>query len=514
MVELTIFLSLLISVAFAASPCEKPTKDCNNKTSFVNEVKAQTLCSWEKLLWNDDSVANVCSENQVASKNIPWKFVVINSHVYVLIRSKNPGTYSSLNRFLITDAVANTKNTDGSSQCPALDCYPSCEENQFFASDTCEAKLPEIIDAVDVFRDKCGRLWVFDTGCYHNGTQFQCVRASSLTAFSSDDVLLERISVEEYEYSETYSAMIVNDDELDCESGEEKIYFYLLDSKRKHIRTYSLNERKFWEFRAVPFRPEPSESNFEVQISQNQHFTYTVNTGVKNAVRGPYGLFFHCGAGKYLYHIPYAVLNNEEASKQNELTFQIEKLTKFNKNGQSVGLLNDGNIFYFLQIQNGAVACVNGAELKDFQLITVDKKKFSSTCSIQLYADNTGKKIMVFSNNRFDIHQNGLNETQPNFVISYIDPKDVETFYPECKGHFMDVYRPPGAPADYLAVDKFQQAAAEKNECPHGKDKKEKVELSRSDEALYQMLLAQILGQQKKLSPDCMQKQKPVVYGL
>lgn len=460
LVKLKFFLFLLLPlIATATIPCEKKldaVKDDCNRTKIVDKVTDHTLCSWNKLVWEDNSAEldqttcgllneSLCG-NQIASTNIPWKIVIIDPYVYVFVRRERPGTYSSLNFFKLSDVVDNDEDGDGSVQCPALDCYPNCQSVQFFDSTTCALQTPVIVDAVDIYLDRCGRLWVFDTGYYFDGTQLVFETSTKICAYDANGVQIGSCITFDIQYIlGTWSSMIVNENELECTGASNQLFFYLINGDMNYIVVYSLETDEFWEYRSVRFLPEPSQSNFEIDLpNNNEKYTFIVTTGIYNVIKGFLGLYFSCVAGDDIYHIPFTVLNNKTIAESCEFNYNIQEIGSLNDNGQCTGMVSDGDVMYFLQIQNSAIACVNkkeGVNPDNFQLISIDKNKFSSACSIQIHQDNTDcKKVYILSNNKYVIELNGLNENTPNFIISYIDVKDVEAIYPGCIAHFSELY--------------------------------------------------------------------------
>lgn len=528
------FILMLSFVSATTPPCEKAklyeqVSSPYNNTKIVNGVKAHQLCSYEKLVWEDNSAflaQATCNfdpsrNNQVSSKNIPWKMLIVKDYLYLFVERIHPGTYCSLNRLPLSHFVNdNGKNSDGSVKCPALECYPNSPSAQFFDTTTCADTVPTIINAKGVYHDDCNSIWVFDSGCYFDGTEHVCPRLSSLLQFDENDVLINTIELpNEYSY-ETWSAMVVYDKCFDCTDAPNELYFYFINNARFFILVYYLKDNQFYKVQSYQFRPAPSQSSFEITLRNYRNHKFINPKGIDAVIKGNRGLYYHRGAGIDVSHISYPTLNNQTIAESDELHYNIKKIGSFNCDGQSTGMIMIGDLFFFLQIQNGAVACVNkkaGVNPDAFQLITVDKKIFSSACSIQVYHGRTDcQKIIILSNNERDIKLNGMNENVPNFILSYIYVKDVDAIYPECKAHFSELYgnhHQPGHyfqqnPADRESFEKFYRASAilTQNQKNNNKKHYDLPHESSGNEALYYTLLAQ---QQKAPYKN---DQKPVVY--
>lgn len=443
--KITLSLIALVEIASANTPSvpsDYQTPPCN-KTKIVDKVPIYELCSWNKIEWIDyvscldinDCNLHGNTGNYLANQNIPTQVVIKDGYGYVLIEREH-GVYSTCNRFEL-------KDIDDNKKCPALRCFPDCPSNAL-AYPNCTTNPYYLTNVRAIHFDDNGLTWLLDVGSYlHNDKVVVvqppriCFYAPGSTTPNCTEIPAKYCTADNAFYFKTW---LVNTND-----GAGFQYFYILNSKTGQIVVFYEGTFAFWAIRSNSFKAEPHQSLFQYALQNYHKHEYIVYDGIFTGFIDVYGIYFSCKAGNKLYFLSYKFLNDPSYENCPELDYHIKFLGFYNEQGQTVGLVRDNNVIYSLQVQNRALACFNKKlklEPEIIQLISIDERQLTHLSSIQLYQDKTDcKKVYFMSNNAIDIELYGFDPAKKNFIISYVDVKEVEKLYPECKDYYTNYYR-------------------------------------------------------------------------
>lgn len=443
---LQVFLTIVSATVYTGN--YSPLPSCN-KTKIVNKVPIYELCHYNKIEWSDyvpntdvsDCNLHGSNGNYLAERSIPSKSFINDGYGYLLFE-RTHGVYCTLSRFKL-------KDIDDNKKCPSLTCFPDAPSNTL-AFTNCSTNSFYLTNVRALHFTENGTIVWLDVGLYRHKDDIVIVQPPKICFYEPQDVTPNCTEIPE-EYANGEDAFYFKNWLVNDLNGPGFQYFYLLNSKTGTVLVFYEATLEFWAFRSILFKPEPHQSLFVYDLPNKHTHQYVVKDGVYNGVVDTEGIYLNSLASNKLLYFPFQILHDPTLVDCPELDLHITYLGSFNERGQSVGFARDNDVIYSLQVQNRALTCFNKKlklEPEIVQLISIDDH-LSHLTSIQLYYDKTDcKKVYFLHNNAIDIELYDFNSLKKNFVLSYVDVKEVEKLYPECRDYYVNYYQ------EYHGLDK------------------------------------------------------------
>lgn len=241
---------------------------------------------------------------------------------------------------------------DSSTKSPLLKPYPSWAAHSMAADDK-----PEIVSPFRIRADRCGRLWVLDTGVSDLLGDTKVVSPPSLLVYDlHNDNLMRRYSFSKEQVKEDsfFASIAVEDD--DCDDS----YAYSADLGAPGLVVYSWKMQSSWRVKHHFFHPDPLAGNFSIN-----NITFQWDDGLFGlALSSPQAdgfptLYFHPFSSTMEFSVSTKILRNETAATSGDIYKDFKVLGSRGVKGQSnVEFLDrkTGVLFYALPNLN-AVAC-------------------------------------------------------------------------------------------------------------------------------------------------------------
>lgn len=146
--------------------------------------------------------------------------------------------------------------TDNSTKSPLLKPYPSWSAHRLVADE-----VPEIISPFRVRADRCGRLWVLDTGVVDILGEPKKLSATQLLIYDlHNDNLLRRYPFPaSHMKSDSFFANIAVEDD-DCDNS----FAYSADLGVPGLVVYSWKSESSWRVTHHYFHPDPLAGNYSI----------------------------------------------------------------------------------------------------------------------------------------------------------------------------------------------------------------------------------------------------------
>lgn len=281
--------------------------------------------------------------------------------------------------------------------------YPSWSEHQIFDA-------PQIVSAVRVKSDSCGRLWVLDSGMEGNET----ISAPKILIYDLQNDNLMRtfiFPVDQVKPESIFASIAVEDD--NCENS----YAYCADMGKPGLIIYSWNSKTSWRMTHNFFNPEPLSGDFNISGTIFQwNFGLFGMALSKPQSDGHPNLYFHPYVSKDEFVVSTQYLKNETLATSAEIYHNFKQIGTRGENGQSNAQYLDkktGVLFYTLPNLN-AVACWK-TTTKDYTvksqgriLMNKDLMEFPSDVKV-----DDKSRLWVISN-RYQ-----------KFLFSDLDPREI-----------------------------------------------------------------------------------------
>lgn len=217
--------------------------------------------------------------------------------------------------------------------------------------------VPEIISPFRIRADKCGRLWVLDTGVNDFLDETTPLSPPRLLVYDlhNDYLVKSHIFPADQVKKESFFANIAIEDG-DCDNT----YAYSGDLGAPGLVVYSMKEQKSWRVSHHYFHPDPLAGNYSIGGIKFQWEDGLFGLSLtKQQPDGFATLYFHPLSSTNEFSVSTKILRDEKMATSNEIYREFKVLGSRGPNGQAGASFLDqltGVLFYALPNLN-AVAC-------------------------------------------------------------------------------------------------------------------------------------------------------------
>lgn len=311
--------------------------------------------------------------------------------------------------------------TETNTKSPLLRPYPSWSAHQLTGED------PELVSPFRVRADRCGRLWVLDTGRSDILNNSQVIAPASLLIYDlhNDNLLRHYKFPESQQRTDSFFANIAVED-ADCEDT----FAYAADMQHPGLVVYSWKSQESWLIKHHYFNPDPLSGNFTVagtNFIQSDGGLF----GLALSKQQPDGfamLYFHPLSSTYEFSVSTRILRNQTLAHAKESFNEFKPLGSRGTNGQSGAAFLDqltGVLFYTLPILD-AVACWKTSNRA--YTIKSQGRVFMSTTQMVFPNDvkvDDQDRLWVLSDRMQEFEHGKLDRNQINFRVLSGPVKDV-----------------------------------------------------------------------------------------
>ncbi|CAG9125745.1 unnamed protein product [Plutella xylostella] len=283
----------------------------------------------------------LASKEFVPQNNIPMGLEVFEDRLFVTVPRWRSGVPASLNYISLTD---------NSTSSPKLIPYPS------WAAHAAGQGRPEIVSPFRVRADRCGRLWVLDSGkvaSLEPNASATYPPAIIVYDLKTDNLLRKYIIPDDQVKQDSGFANIAVEDS-DCENT----YAYAGDVGKGGIVVYSWEKNESWRITHHYFHPDPLACDYSVK---GYNFSWTdaiFGIGISGPNADNFStLYFHPMSSYNEFSVSTEYLRNTTVADENFNAFKV--LGSRGPNAQSSVSFVDqktGVLFYSL-VNLNAVAC-------------------------------------------------------------------------------------------------------------------------------------------------------------
>ncbi|XP_063364137.1 protein yellow [Cydia amplana] len=341
----------------------------------------------------------IASKTFIPENNIPMGVEVYEDRLFVTVPRWKYGVPSTLN-------YVNLK--DNSTKSPKLIPYPSWAAHSIGS----DGKPPEIISPFRVRADKCGRLWVLDSGkmgsLETNATKFS---PSIIVYDLKTDNLLRKYTFPADQVKQDSGFANIAVEDFDC----EKTFAYAGDVGKAGIVVYSWEKNESWRISHHYFNQDPLACEFNIK---GFNFTWDdaiFGMGLSAPNSDNYStLYFHPMASFNEFAVSTEFLRNKTLAEANFNSFKL--LGSRGPNAQSSASFVDpktGVLFYSL-VNLNAVACWRTSN-KEYTM--KNQGRISMNDTTMIYPTD----IKVDSNQNLWVLSNRL----PFWMYGQMNPADV-----------------------------------------------------------------------------------------
>ncbi|EAT42756.1 AAEL005738-PA [Aedes aegypti] len=343
----------------------------------------------------------IASGDYIAENVIPVGLEVYKRRLFLTLPRWKAGIPASL-------AYININET--SSQSPKLRPYPSWNAHIQMA----EGEAPEIVSPFRIRSDRCGRLWVLDTGVAELLGAAKPLAPTSLLVYDlHNDNLLRRYKFPKDHVKEDsfYANLAVEDS--DCDDT----YAYAADLGAPGLVVYSWKSQESWRVKHHFFYPDPLSGNYTITGISFQWDDGLFGMALSRPQPDGYAtMFFHPLSSTNEFSVSTKILRNQTLATSGNIYKEFKVLGSRGPNGQAgVAFLDQktGVIFYALPNLN-AVTCWK-----------TSNRAYTIKSLGRVYMSTTD---MVFPNDvKVDDESNlwVLSDRLHQYMFSSLDPKDV-----------------------------------------------------------------------------------------
>lgn len=308
---------------------------------------------------------------------------------------------------------------DNSTQSPKLKPYPSWGAHQMSNDEP-----PEIVSPFRVRADRCGRLWVLDTGTANILENTTTMPTQLLIYDLHNDNLLRRYTFPKSQVKkDSFFANIAVEDG-DCDDT----FAYCADLSAPGLVVYSWKQQESWRVSHHYFHPDPLAGNYSISGVKFQWDDGLFGLALsKKQPNGFATLYFHPLSSTMEFSVSTEILRNETyaTSAENYRDFKI--LGSRGPNGQSGAAFLDqltGVLFYTLPNLN-AIACWKTSN----RAYTIKSQGRVYMSPVEMVFPNDVKvddqdRLWVLSDNLQQFMYGELDSSKINFRIQTAHVKD------------------------------------------------------------------------------------------
>lgn len=364
----------------------------------------RVVFQWRQLDFNyaSDEERNdaIARGDFVPENNLPLGLEVYGERIFVTVPRWKSGVAASLTYIKQTDPMDS----------PKLNPYPNWEAHALPESP--ENGTAEIVSPFRIRADRCGRLWVLDTGVAEILGDKKVYSPSQLIIYDlHNDAVLRRYEIPSQQTKEASFFANIAVEDYDCQDT----YAYLGDLGAPALVVYSWKDNKSWMVTHHYFHIDPLAGDMTVS-GINFHWTDGV-FGLALSAPDKDGfstLYFHPMTSTNEFSVSTKFLRNESLNDDNFREFKY--LGNRGPNAQSsVSFLdqNSGVLFYAL-VNLNAIACWR-----------TTNPSYTMQSQGRVYMSNI---TMVFPNDmKVDANANlwVLSDKLPIFMYSKLNPEEV-----------------------------------------------------------------------------------------
>lgn len=269
-----------------------------------------------------------------------------------------------------------------------------------------------------VAADRCGRLWVLDSGQIEALTIPRQVCPPQVLAFDlSTDSLIGRWNIpENFNLQNSLFTNIVTDIRDDkCDD----VHVYFTDVWRFGLLVFRLRDEKFWRFSSHLFYPDPLASDYNVRGINFQWSDGVFGIALTPITRtGDKILYFHPMSSNREFQIPASILRNETAVNDTALLAKVIQLAGESRgySGHSSASAIDRNgVMFYAMVTRDSLSCWDTR--KPYRRSTqgvVAKDSEKLIFPNDLKVDNEDKQSVWVLSNKL-----------PVFLYGKLDPNDI-----------------------------------------------------------------------------------------
>uniref|UniRef100_A0A6E8W0Q4 Protein yellow n=1 Tax=Anopheles coluzzii TaxID=1518534 RepID=A0A6E8W0Q4_ANOCL len=285
----------------------------------------------------------IASKSYIAENVIPVGLEVYKKRLFLTLPRWKEGIPASL-------AYININET--TTQSPRLHPYPSWSAHRR----TSETEAPEIVSPFRIRADRCGRLWVLDTGVEELLGNTTVTSPTSLLVYDlHNDNLLRRYKfpADHLKENSFYANIAVEDN--DCDDT----YAYAADLGSPGLVVYSWKQQESWRVKHHYFHPDPLAGNYNITGINFQWDDGLFGIALKPQSDGYSTLYFHPLSSLNEFSVSTKVLRNQTYATESGNYHEFKILGSRGPNGQAGVAFVDqktGVIFYALPNLN-AITC-------------------------------------------------------------------------------------------------------------------------------------------------------------
>lgn len=241
---------------------------------------------------------------------------------------------------------------DNSTESPTLKPYPSWGAHSMSSDET-----PEIVSPFRVRADKCGRLWVLDTGVVDLLGDTKVLAATQLLVYDlHNDNLLRRFPfpADQVKKDSFFANIAIEDG--DCEDT----FAYSADLGAPALVVYSWKQQESWRVNHHYFHSDPLSGNYSIGGIQFQWDDGLFGLAISKQQKDGFAtLYFHPLSSTNEFSVSTRILRNQTLATSSDIYREFSILGSRGPNGQAGAAFLDqltGVLFYALPNLN-AVAC-------------------------------------------------------------------------------------------------------------------------------------------------------------
>lgn len=313
--------------------------ECNDNLRVAYE--------WKQIDFNYPSEEQrqqaIDSKEFIAANVIPLGLEVYRSRLFVTLPRWKGGVPASL---------AYLDLNDNTTKSPRLTPFPSWQAHRLSSDDP-----PEIVSPFRIRADKCGRLWVLDTGVADILGNTTVLRPTTLLVYDlHNDNLLRRFPFTSgLTKQDTFFANIAVEDG-DCMDT----FVYCGDLGASGLVVYSWKQQDAWRVNHNYFHPDPLAGNYSIDGISFQWDDGLFGLAISKQQPDGYAtLYFHPLSSTMEFSVSTMILRNKTKATSNDIYKEFKILGSRGPNAQAGASFLDqltGVLFYALPNLN-AVAC-------------------------------------------------------------------------------------------------------------------------------------------------------------
>lgn len=298
--------------------------------------------------------------------------------------------------------------------------YPSWSAHRYSGED-----VPEIISPFRIRADRCGRLWVLDTGVDDILNDTKSLAPPQLLIYDlQNDNLLRRFSIPQDQHTNNSFFANIAVEDHDCDNT----FAYAADLGSPGLVVYSWNQQESWRVKHNYFHPDPLAGNFSVAGVNFQWDDGIFGVALSKKQSDGYSqLYFHPFSSTQEFSVSTSILQNSTLAQSDEIYKEFKVLGTRGPNGQSGAAFLDqltGVLFYAMPNLN-AITCWKTSN-RDYNYKSIGRVYMSP---VEMVFPNDVKvddedRLWVLSDRLQQFMYHELNTDEINFRILKAHVKD------------------------------------------------------------------------------------------